>query len=119
MITKKDITTVINKFFKELRNTPFRNDIRLKREAINLSFSVYDKLIDYINKYPTTISTYRPKHKKGITISLRMKGIGVVSIIVYTDYATVSSYSLGNRTREQIKDYNRIAMICNKHSFQG
>lgn len=119
MITKKDIATVIDKFFKELRNTPFRNDIRLKREAINLSFSVYDKLIDYINKYPTTISTYRPKHKKGINISLRMKGIGVISMIVYADYTTVSSYSLGNRTREQIKDYNRIAMICNKHSFQG
>ena len=119
MITKKDITTVINKFFKELRNTPFRSDIRLKREAINLSFRVYDKLIDYINKYPTTISTYRPKHKKGITISLRMKGIGVVSIIVYTNYATVSSYNLGNKTREQTEDYNRIAMICNKYSFHG
>ena len=117
MITKKDITTVINKFFKELRNTPFRNDIRLKREAINLSFRVYDKLIDYINKYPTTISTYRPKHKKGITISLRMKGIGVISIIVYTDHTTVSSYSLGNRTRKQTEDYDRIAMICNKRSF--
>ena len=119
MITKKDITTVINEFSKELRNIPFRNDIRLKREAISMSFRVYDKLIDYINKYPTTISTYRPKHKKGIIISLRMKGIGVISIIVYTDHTTVSSYSLGNKTREQIKDYNRITMICNKHSFQG
>ena len=64
MITKKDITTVIDKFFRELRNVPFRNNIKLKRKAINLSFRVYDKLIDYINKYPTTISTYRPKHKK-------------------------------------------------------
>lgn len=75
MITKKDIATVIDKFFKELRNIPFRNDIGLRRKAI--------------------------------------------SIIVYTDHTTVSSYSLGNRTHEQIKDYNRIAMICNKHSFQG
>ena len=49
-------------------------------------------------------------------IELRRKAI---SIIVYTDHTTVSSYSLGNRTREQIKDYNRIVMICNKHSFQG
>lgn len=119
MITKKDIATVIDKFFRELRNVPFRNDIRLKRKAINMSFRVYDKLIDYLAKYPTTVSTYRPKYKKGITISLRMKGIGVISIIVYTDYVTVSSYSLGNRTREQTEDYNRIAMICNKHSFQG
>lgn len=119
MITKKDIATIIDEFFKELRNAPFRRDIKLKREAINLSFHVYDKLIDYLAKYPTTISTYRPKHKKGITLSLRMKGIGVISIIVYIDHATVSSYSLGNRTREQTKDYDRIAMICNKHSFQG
>lgn len=119
MITKKDIATIIDEFFKELRNAPFRRDIKLKREAISMSFCVYDKLIDYINKYPTTISTYRPKHKKGITISLRMKGIGVISIIVYTDYTTVSSYSLGNRAREQTEDYNRIAMICNKHSFQS
>ena len=117
MITKKDIATVIDKFFRELRNAPFRSDIALRRKAINMSFSVYDKLIDYLAKYPTTISTYRPKHKKGITISLRMKGIGVISIIIYTDHTTVSSYSLGNRTHEQIKDYNRIAMICNKHSF--
>ena len=117
MITKKDIVTVINGFFKELRNTPFRNDIRLKRGAINLSFRIYDKLIDYINKYPTTVTTYRPKHKKGITISLRIKGIGVVSIIVYADYTTVSSYRLGNKTREQTEDYNRIASICNNHSF--
>ena len=73
MITKKDITTVIDKFFRELRNIPFRNDIELRRKAI--------------------------------------------SIIVYTDHTTVSSYNLGNRTREQIKDYNRIAMICNKNSF--
>lgn len=119
MITKKDITTVIDKFFRELRNVPFRNNIKLKRKAISMSFCVYDKLIDYINKYPTTISTYRPKHKKGITISLRMKGIGVISIIVYTDHTTVSSYSLGNRTHKQTEDYNRIATICNKHSFQG
>lgn len=117
MITKKDITTVIDKFFRELRNVPFRNNIRLKREAINLSFRVYDKLLDYLVKYPTTISTYRPKHKKGITISLRMKGIGVISIIVYTDHTTVSSYSLGNRTHKQTEDYNRIAMICNKRFF--
>lgn len=119
MLTKKDIATVIDKFFKELRNTPFRNNIKLKRKAIGMSFHVYDKLIDYLAKYPTTISTYRPKHKKGITISLRMKGIGVISIIIYTDYATVSSYSLGNRTHEQTEDYSRIAMICNKYSFQG
>lgn len=119
MITKKDITTVIDKFFRELRNVPFRSDIKLKREAINLSFRVYDKLIDYLAKYPTTISTYRPKHKKGITISLRMKGIGVVSIIVYTDHTTVSSYSLGNRTHEQTEDYDRMAMICNKYSFHS
>lgn len=119
MVTKKDITVAISTFFKELRNAPFRNDIKLRRKAINLSFRVYDKLTDYLTKYPTTVTTYRPKHKKGITISLRMKGIGVISIIVYADYTTVSSYSLGNRTREQIKDYNRIAMICNKHSFQG
>lgn len=119
MITKKDIISVINTFSKELRNIPFKNDVELRRKAISMSFCVYDKLIDYINKYPTTISTYRPKHKKGITISLKMKGIGVISIIVYTDYTTVSSYSLGNRTREQTEDYNRIAMICNKHSFQG
>ena len=118
MITKKDIAIVIDEFFKKFRNAPFRNDIKLKRKAINMSFRVYDKLIDYINKYPTTISTYRPKHKKGITILLRMKGIGVINIIVYTDHTTVSSYSLGNRTFEQTKDYNRIAMICNKHSFQ-
>lgn len=117
MITKKDIATVINEFFKELRNAPFRSDIKLKRKAINLSFRVYNKLVDYLAKYPTTISTYRPKHKKGITISLRMKGIGVISIIVYTDYTTVSSYSLGNRTHKQTEDYNKIAMICNKHSF--
>ena len=117
MITKKDITTAINTFFKELRNIPFKNDIELRRKAINLSFRVYDKLIDYINKYPTTVTTYRPKHKKGITISLRIKGIGVVSIIVYADYTAVSSYRLGNKTREQTEDYNRIAMICNKHSF--
>lgn len=75
MITKKDITTVINEFSKELRNIPFRNDIELRRKAD--------------------------------------------SIIVYTDYTTVSSYSLGNRTREQTEDYNRIAMICNKYSFHG
>ena len=75
MITKKDIVTIIDEFFKELRNIPFRNDIELRRKAI--------------------------------------------SIIVYTDHTTVSSYSLGNKTREQIKDYNRITMICNKHSFQG
>lgn len=117
MITKKDIATVIDKFFKELRNTPFRNNIELKRKAISMSFHVYDKLIDYLAKYPTTISTYRPKHKKGITISLRMKGIGVISIIVYIDHTTVSSYSLGNRTREQTEDYDKIAMICNKRSF--
>lgn len=119
MITKKDIATVIDKFFRELRNAPFRNDIKLKRKAVAVSFRVYDKLMDYLAKYPTTISTYRPKHKKGITISLRMKGIGVISIIVYTDYTTVSSYSLGNRTREQAKDYDRIAMICNKYSFRS
>lgn len=119
MITKKDIATVIDKFFKELRNTPFRNNIKLKRQAINLSFRVYDKLLDYLTKYPTTISTYRPKHKRGITISLRMKGIGVISIIVYIDHTVVSSYSLGNRTREQAKDYDRIAMICNKYSFRS
>lgn len=117
MITKKDIATIIDEFFKELRNAPFRRDIKLKREAINMSFRVYDKLINYLAKYPTTISTYRPKHKKGITISLKMKGIGVISIIVYTDHTTVSSYSLGNRTRKQTEDYNRIAMICNKRSF--
>lgn len=117
MITKKDITTVIDEFFKELRNTPFRNDIKLKRKAVAVSFRVYDKLVDYLTKYPTTISTYRPKYKKGITISLRMKGIGVISIIVYTDYTTVSSYSLGNRTHEQTEDYNKVAMICNKHAF--
>lgn len=117
MITKKDITTVIDKFFRELRNAPFRNDIKLKRKAINLSFHVYDKLVDYLAKYSTTINKYRPKHKKGITLSLKMKGIGAISIIVYTDYTTVSSYSLGNRTREQTEDYDRIAMICNKHSF--
>ena len=119
MITKKDIATIIDKFFRELRNVLFRNDIKLKRKAVAVSFRVYDKLVDYLTKYPTTISTYRPKHKKGITISLRMKGIGVISIIVYTDYTTVSSYRLGNRTREQTEDYDRIAMICNKHSFQG
>lgn len=119
MITKKDIATIIDKFFRELRNVPFRNDIKLKRKAVTVSFHVYGKLVDYLAKYSTTISTYRPKHKKGITISLRMKGIGVISIIVYTDHTTVSSYSLGNRTREQIKDYNKVAMICNKHSFQG
>ena len=119
MITKKDIATVIDKFFRELRNAPFRNDIKLKRKAVAVSFRVYDKLMDYLAKYPTTISTYRPKHKKGITISLRMKGIGVISIIVYTDYTTVSSYSLGTRTREQAKDYDRIAMICNKYSFRS
>lgn len=119
MVTKKDITTVIDEFFKELRNAPFRNDIKLKRKAVAVSFRVYDNLVDYLAKYPTTISTYRPKHKKGITISLKMKGIGVISIIVYTDYTTVSSYSLGNRTREQTEDYNRIATICNKHSFSS
>lgn len=75
MIIKKDITTVINKFFKELRNIPFRNDIGLRRKAI--------------------------------------------SIIVYTNHTTVSSYSLRNKTREQTEDYNRIAMICNKYSFHG
>lgn len=117
MIIKKDIATIIDEFFGELRNAPFRNNIKLKRKAVAISFRVYDKLVDYLAKYPTTISTYRPKHKKGITISLRMKGIGVISIIVYTDHVTVSSYSLGNRTREQTKDYDRIAMICNKHSF--
>lgn len=117
MITKKDITAVINTFSKELRNIPFKNDVELRRKAINMSFRVYDKLINYLAKYPTTISTYRPKHKKGITISLKMKGIGVISIIVYTDHTTVSSYSLGNRTREQKEDYNKVAMICNKHSF--
>lgn len=117
MITKKDITAVINTFSKELRNIPFKNDVELRRKTIIISFHVYDKLVDYLAKYPTTISTYRPKHKKGITISLRMKGIGVISIIVYTDHTTVSSYSLGNRTREQTEDYNRIAMICNKSSF--
>ena len=84
-----------------------------------MSLHVYDKLIDYLTKYPTTISTYRPKHKKGITISLRMKGIGVISIIVYTDHTTVSSYRLGNKTHEQTEDYDRIAMICNKHSFHS
>ena len=119
MIIKKDIVTVIDKFFRELRNAPFRSDIKLKRKAIIISFHVYDKLVDYLVKYPTTISTYRPKHKKGITLSLRMKGIGVISIIVYTDHVTVSSYSLGNRTREQTEDYDRIAMICNKHSFSS
>lgn len=117
MITKKDITAVINTFSKELRNIPFKNDVELRRKAINMSFRVHDKLINYLAKYPTTISTYRPKHKKGITISLKMKGIGVINIIVYTDHTTVSSYSLGNRTREQTEDYNGIAMICNKHSF--
>ena len=103
--------------FRELRNTSFRNDIKLKRKAVTVSFHVYDKLMDYLTKYPTTVTTYRPKHKKGIIISLRIKGIGVVSIIVYADYTTVSSYSLGNRTREQTEDYNKVAMICNKHSF--
>lgn len=117
MITKKDITATINKFFKELRNTPFKNDIRLKREAINLSFHVYDKLLDYLIKHPTTVTTYRPKHKKGITISLRMKDIGVISIMVYTDHTIVSSYRLENKTREQAEDYDRITMICNKSSF--
>lgn len=73
MITKKDIATIIDEFFKKLRNIPFRNDIELRRKAI--------------------------------------------SIIVYTDHTIVSSYGLGNRTREQTKDYDRIAMICNKHSF--
>ena len=119
MITKKDIIAAINTFSKELRNIPFKNDVELRRKAINMSFRVYDKLIDYFAKYLTTISTYRPKHKKGITISLRMKDIGVISIIVYTDYTTVSSYSLGNRTHKQTEDYNRIATICNKHSFSS
>ena len=117
MITKKDITTVIDKFFREPRNAPFKNDIALRRKAINLSFHVYDKLMDYLVKYPTTITTYRPEHKKGITVSLRIKGVGVISIIVYTDYTTVSSYRLGNKTREQAEDYDRIAMICNNHSL--
>ena len=52
MITKKDITTAINTFFKELRNIPFKNDIELRRKTINMSFRVYDELIDYIKQIP-------------------------------------------------------------------
>lgn len=49
-------------------------------------------------------------------IELRRKAI---SIIVYTDHTTVSSYRLGNKTYEQTEDYDRIAMICNKYSFHS
>lgn len=117
MITKKDIIITINKFFKEFRNKPFKDNFRLKREAINLSFNVYDNLIQYITKYHTKISTYRPKNKQGITITFRMYGIAVVSVMVYMDYKSVSVYRFGIGKEEDYQNIEHICDICKRSNL--
>lgn len=111
MVDKRDIKQVIDDFFKELRNKPFKDNFKLKSEAINLSYKTYDNLLQYIAKYHTKISTYRPKNKQGITVTFRMYGIAVVSVIVYTDCKVVSVYRFGSGPE---KDYRKIEYICSK-----
>lgn len=115
MVDKKDIKQVIDNFFKELRNKPFRDNFKLKKEAIKLSFKTYDNLLQYITKYHTEVTTYRPENrpenKQGITITFRMYGIAVVSVIVYTYYKAVSVYRFGDGSEE---DYRKIEYICSK-----
>lgn len=111
MVDKKDIKQVIDNFFKELRNKPFRDNFKSKKEAIELSFKTYDNLLQYITRYHTEVTTYRPENKQGITITFRMYGITVVSVIVYKDHKVVSVYRFGDGSEE---DYRKIEYICSK-----
>ena len=111
MIDRRDIKRIIDDFFKELRNKPFKDNLKLKREVIELSYKTYDSLIQYITKYHTKITTYRPKNKQGITVTFRMYGIAVVSVIVYKDCKLVSVCRFGMRSEE---DYRKIEYICSK-----
>lgn len=109
MVDKKDIKQVIDNFFKEFRNKPFRDNFKLKKEVIELSFKAYDNLLQYITIYHKI--SYRPENKQGITVTFRMYGIAVVSVIVYTDYKVVSVYRFGDGSEE---DYRKIEYICSK-----
>ena len=53
MITKKDIIASINEYFKRPENAFLRINANLRREAIDVSSRVYERLKDYFVKYPT------------------------------------------------------------------
>lgn len=117
MITKKDIITSINEYFKRPENVFLRINTNLRREAIDVSSRVYERLKDYFVKYPTEIKTFRTERRRGITISLRIEDIGFISIIIYTCYREVFCVRFEKDVNEQTEDYKRIMEICDEHSF--
>lgn len=118
MITKKDIITSINEYFKKPENAFLKiNNAELKKEAIDVSSRVYERLKDYFVKYPTEIKTFRTGRRRGITISLRIEDIGFISIIVYTCYKEVFCVRFEKDECEQAEDYKKIMEICDRNSF--